>query len=146
MPGSKVPISPRAVAFITTATVTRSLTQGLRTFTAVPRSTQSSTLHETEYQLSGWYQMAMADICNTNLHDDWQLKSVGFVWVGGLHWSHELDEIHEQLRSWLQAVELLIFESRVNALLTHIVKYRDYICRELCENGWTDRDAVWNAE
>jgi len=31
-------------------------------------------------------------------------------------------------------------------ILAHIVKYRDTVWRELCENGWTIWDAVWNVE
>jgi len=36
--------------------------------------------------------------------------------------------------------------SRVNGVLTRIVNSIMILCRELCENGWTNQEAVWNAE
>ena len=42
---TKVRITPQTVVFITTTAAIYSLGHGLRIFTAVPRSTQPSTLH-----------------------------------------------------------------------------------------------------
>ena len=72
------------VVFITTATVTSSLGHGLRTLTAVPRSTQLSTLCGTVKWVSAYGlsndKMAMVDVDNISLPPDSRSKLVGLVW------------------------------------------------------------------
>jgi len=72
--------------FITTATAMYILGHGLRTLSAVPRSTQPSTLRGTvkwvsAFGLSNNNKMAMVDVDgSSHLSADSQPKSVGLVW------------------------------------------------------------------
>ena len=90
--------------FITTATAIYSLGHGLRTFTAVPRSTQSSTLRGMAKSVSAFglsnNKMAMVDVDDSSLpadsaQVDWLGLRVGGHLALSLHSSNEMGELSQ---------------------------------------------------
>ena len=87
---TQVRISSRAVVFITTTTAIYSLGHGLCTSTAVPRSTQPSTLRGMVKWVSAFglsnNKMVMVDVDDSSLLADSQPKSIGLVWGLAATW------------------------------------------------------------